>query len=117
MSDKSKNTPNMSLLESAQKIKDEKHIDFTLGSVEEYKFYPDSPKNHKHKYEWANKMPSKFYDPCEESRQASIACVLRNQVDKTVCQDFFDAYRECTRDFFAKKKKDRQEGRGGWGFW
>lgn len=117
MADKSKSNPDLLLLDSAQKIKETKNIDFAQGSPDEFKFYPDNPKNHKHKYEWANKMPSKFYDPCEESRQASIDCVLRNQIDKSVCQDFFDAYRECTKDFFAKRKKDRLEGRGGWGFW
>lgn len=117
MSDQEKKKTDLSLLETAQKIKEEKKIDFAKGPVEEFKFYPDNPMNHKHKYEWANKGPSKFYDPCEESRQASIDCVLRNQLDKTVCQDFFDAYRECTKDFFAKKKKDKREGKGGWGFW
>ena len=92
-------------------------IDFTKGGVENYKFYPDNPENHRHKYRWVHKEPTKFYDPCEESRQASINCVLRNQEDRSVCQDFFDAYKECRRDFFKKRRDDRVQGKGGWGFW
>ncbi|RKP31612.1 hypothetical protein METBISCDRAFT_26416 [Metschnikowia bicuspidata] len=114
--DKTARSGEPALLGSAQKIKEAHKIDFAQGSVDEFKFYPDNPKNHKHRYKWTNKLPSQFYDPCEESRQASIDCVLRNQADKSVCQDFFDAYRECTKDFFAKRKKDMREGRRGWGF-
>lgn len=92
-------------------------VDFTKGGIEDLKFYPDNPEHHRHKYNWVNKEPSKFYDPCEESRQASINCVLRNQEDRMACTEFFDAYKECKRDFFQKKKKDRNEGRKGWGIW
>lgn len=97
--------------------KDKSQVDFTKGSVSEYKFYPDNPENHRHKYRWAAKEPSKYYDPCEESRQASISCVLRNQEDKSVCQDFFDAYRECQKDFCRKRREDRMAGKAGWGKW
>lgn len=113
MSDETKDQ----LLASDKVITEKDKIDFTKGGPEEFKFYPDNPKNHRHKYRWANKDPSKYYDPCEESRQASISCVLRNQEDKSVCQEFFDAYRECSKDFFAKKKQDRQSGKKGWGLW
>lgn len=97
--------------------RDKDRVDFTKGSVEEYKFYPDNPKNHRHKYKWAAKEASQYYDPCAESKQASIDCVLRNQEDKTACQEFFDAYRECSKDFFRKKRQDRKDGVLGWGFW
>lgn len=104
-------------LDSDKVVKEVEKINFTEGGVEDFKFYPDNPTNHRHKYRWANKEASKYYDPCEESRQASINCVLRNQKDKSVCQDFFDAYRECSKDFFAKRRQDRVEGRKGWGIW
>ncbi|KAK6200229.1 uncharacterized protein RJT21DRAFT_121123 [Scheffersomyces amazonensis] len=97
--------------------KEKEKVDFTKGGVDKFKFYPDNPENHRHKYRWTMKEPSKFYDPCEESRQASLNCILRNQEDRTVCQDFFDAYKECKKDFFNKKRKDRLEGRSGWGIW
>lgn len=92
-------------------------VDFTRGGIEDLRFYPDNPEHHRHKYKWVNKEPSKFYDPCEESRQASINCVLRNQEDRMVCSEFFDAYKECKKDFFQKRRKDRSEGRKGWGIW
>ncbi|KAI5950784.1 COX23 [Candida jiufengensis] len=96
--------------------KNKSKVNFTNGGVENYKFYPDQPENHRHKYRWAMKEPSKFYDPCEESRMASMDCLYRNQDDKYVCQDFFDAYRECRKDFFRKKKADKLEGKKGWGW-
>lgn len=97
-------------------ITDKEKVDFTKGGVDNFKFYPDNPENHRHKYRWSMKEPSKFYDPCEESRQASMDCVLRNQEDRLVCQEFFDAYRDCKKDFFAKKRKDKQSGVKGWGW-
>lgn len=97
---------------------DKSKVDFTLGGVDKFKFYPDNPENHRHKYRFAMKEPSKYYDPCEETRQASINCMIRNPEDKkTVCQDFFDAYKECKRDFFNKKRQDKREGKKGWGAW
>ncbi|ODV79900.1 cytochrome C oxidase-assembly factor, mitochondrial precursor [Suhomyces tanzawaensis NRRL Y-17324] len=104
-------------LESDEVVKDLDKVDFTQGGVDKFKFYPDNPENHRHKYRWSMKGASKFYDPCEESRQASMNCLLRNPDDRTVCQDFFDAYKECKKDFFAKKKQDKREGKKGWGFW
>ncbi|KAL6454780.1 COX23 Cytochrome c oxidase-assembly factor COX23 [Candida maltosa Xu316] len=96
--------------------KDKSKVDFTKGSVEEFKFYPDNPKSHRHKYKWSMKEPSKFYDPCEESRIASMDCLYRNQEDKYACQEFFDAYRECRKDFFRKKREDKIDGKRGWGW-
>lgn len=110
-------TPNNVTLESDKVVTSREEVDFTKGGVDKFKFYPDNPENHRHKYRWTHKEPSKFYDPCEESRQASMNCILRNPEDRLVCQDFFDAYKECKKDFFNKKKRDRIEGRGGWGFW
>lgn len=96
--------------------KDTSKVDFTKGGVEEFKFYPDNPKSHRHKYKWSMKEPSKFYDPCEESRMASMDCLYRNQDDKYACQEFFDAYRECRKDFFRKKRQDNRNGAKGWGW-
>lgn len=104
-------------IESDKAVTDRSKVDFTEGGVESFKFYPDKPENHRHKYRWSSKEASKYYDPCEESRQASISCLLRNQRDKLVCQDFFDAYRECTKDFFRKKREDKSKGKKGWGAW
>lgn len=104
-------------IDSDQVVKDKEKVDFTEGGVDSFKFYPDKPENHRHKYRWTSKEASKYYNPCEESRQASINCVLRNQKDKLVCQEFFDAYRECSKDFFSKKKQDRIDGKKGWGSW
>ncbi|CAN3354947.1 cytochrome c oxidase-assembly factor Cox23p, mitochondrial [Diutina catenulata] len=94
---------------------DKTKVSFTKDG--EYKFYPDKPENHRHKYRWSSKEASKFYDPCEQSRQASMDCVLRNREDRLVCQEFFDAYRECKKDFFRKKKMDKRDGVKGWNFW
>ena len=80
--------PNSDKLITDEVEKDKSKVDFTKGNVEEFKFYPDNPKSHRHKYKWSMKEPSKFYDPCEESRMASMDCLYRNQDDKYVCQEF-----------------------------
>ncbi|CAK9436383.1 uncharacterized protein LODBEIA_P09410 [Lodderomyces beijingensis] len=105
-----------SALKSDKVEKDVAKVDFTQGGMENFKFYPDNPNSHRHKYRWSMKGPSKFYDPCEESRMASMDCLYRNQEDKYVCQEFFDAYRECRKDFFRKKRTDKVEGQKGWGW-
>lgn len=108
--------------DTAPSTKDQPHnakngsVNFTAGSPDEYKFYPDEPLHVKHKYAWISKEPSKFYDPCQECRKASLDCIMRNQKDRLVCLDFFEAYRDCKKDFFANRAKEKRLGKGGWGW-
>ncbi|KAK4213139.1 hypothetical protein QBC37DRAFT_180600 [Rhypophila decipiens] len=43
------------------------------------------------------KPRSEFLDPCQEAAQRSIRCLNRNDGDRTFCQDYFQAYRDCKK--------------------
>lgn len=81
-----------------------KKIDYHSDDLKNLKFYPDDIKDEIHYKIYNNKPSSKFYDPCNLSRQASINCILRNQNNKKECQEYFDAYKECKNDFFVNLK-------------
>ncbi len=40
--------------------------------IEDLKFYPDTPTEFHHKLQLQTKIPSQFYDPCEQSSKMSI---------------------------------------------
>lgn len=56
---------------------DKDKVDFTKGSVDEFKYYPDNPTSNFHKAKFAAKGPSRYYDPCQESANMSIKCWSR----------------------------------------
>ncbi|KAF4976741.1 hypothetical protein FZEAL_6637 [Fusarium zealandicum] len=56
------------------------------------------------------KSKSEFYDPCQEAAKKSYKCLFRNGGDKSMCGEYFQAYRDCKQAWTEKRKK---EG-GGW---
>ncbi|KAJ2973859.1 hypothetical protein NQ176_g6371 [Zarea fungicola] len=63
------------------------------------------------KKKFESKSKSEFYDPCQEAAQRSYKCLYRNNGDKTMCADYFQAYRDCKQAWTEKRKKE------GGGFW
>ncbi|OBR04336.1 Cytochrome c oxidase-assembly factor cox-23 [Colletotrichum higginsianum IMI 349063] len=49
------------------------------------------------KAKFENKAKSEYFDPCQELAQKSIKCLHRNGGDKTMCGDYFQAYRDCKK--------------------
>ena len=47
------------------------------------------------------KSRSEYLDPCQEAAQRSIRCLHRNQGDRTMCSDYFEAYRECKKQWVS----------------
>jgi hypothetical protein len=51
----------------------------------------------------ANPLPlhrkdySKHFDPCQEAANKSIKCLHRNPANKDLCNDYFQAYRDCKK--------------------
>ncbi|KAF1984536.1 hypothetical protein K402DRAFT_336046 [Aulographum hederae CBS 113979] len=45
------------------------------------------------------KDKSQFLDPCQEAASRSIKCLTRNGGDKEFCQDYFEAYRQCKKEW------------------
>ncbi|CEJ93742.1 Putative Cytochrome c oxidase-assembly factor COX23, mitochondrial [[Torrubiella] hemipterigena] len=54
------------------------------------------------------KSKSEFYDPCQEAAQRSYKCLFRNNGDKTMCGEYFQAYRDCKQAWIDKRKKEKK---------
>jgi len=63
--------------------------------------YPD-PTSKAEKDAFRTKGSSKFYDPCAHASQASMKCLDKNNYDRSKCQEAFDAYKECKRQWVGK---------------
>jgi len=87
-------------------------VNFTKGSVDQYKFYPDNPTSEENKRKFASKEPSKYFDPCNQSAQMSIRCLENNDYNKDMCHEYFKAYRECKKEWLQKRREDRYKGNG-----
>lgn len=92
--------------------KEKGKIDFTKGSVNEYKFYPDNPTSEYNKSKFASKEPSKYYDPCAQSAQMSVRCLEDNNFDRDMCHEYFKAYRECKKEWLRQRRQDNFNGKG-----
>ncbi|CAF9916437.1 MAG: hypothetical protein GOMPHAMPRED_001006 [Gomphillus americanus] len=51
-----------------------------------------------------SKQLSEFFDPCQEAASRSIKCLHRNGGDRSMCTDYFAAYRECKKEWLTEKK-------------
>lgn len=85
-------------------------VNFTKGSVDQYKYYPDDPTSAYNKSKFAAKEPSKYYDPCAQSAQMSVRCLEHNNFDRDMCQEYFKAYRECKKEWLNQRRKDNSSG-------
>jgi cytochrome c oxidase assembly protein subunit 23 len=94
--------------------KKKEKVNFTKGSVNEYKFYPDNPTSDYHKQKFASKGPSRYYDPCQESANMSVKCLEMNNFDRDMCTEYFKAYRECKKEWMRQRRSDIRSGEGGW---
>jgi cytochrome c oxidase assembly protein subunit 23 len=95
-------SPNMSIERSKEKV------DYTKDG--QYRFYPDNPTSDDNKEVFRTKMPSQYYDPCHESAQMSLNCLERNNYEKDQCIKYFQAYRDCKKEWVRQRKKDRKNG-------
>ncbi|KAH9924751.1 uncharacterized protein B0H18DRAFT_1119772 [Fomitopsis serialis] len=57
------------------------------------------------------RITTKFVDPCDRAAKASMDCLNRNEFDREQCLDFFQAYRDCKKDWLDQRKADRRAGR------
>ncbi|CCH58967.1 hypothetical protein TBLA_0B01240 [Henningerozyma blattae CBS 6284] len=74
--------------------------------VTTFQYFPDKPTSTMTRFNFADKESSKFYDPCHESAQMSVRCMTDHPDDhKTVCAEFFAAYRDCKKAWIDAKKR------------
>ncbi|EDO16243.1 hypothetical protein Kpol_505p20 [Vanderwaltozyma polyspora DSM 70294] len=89
---------------------DKSKVDFAnKDDKKDLKFYPDNPESTLAKYRFITKETSQYYDPCQESAQMSFNCLDRNNYDKSKCRAYFDAYRECKKQWLRARRQDRSQ--------
>ncbi|CCC09624.1 hypothetical protein SMACR_03656 [Sordaria macrospora] len=67
------------------------------------------PWNEETKNKFEGKSRSEYLDPCQEAAQRSIKCLHRNQGDRTMCSDYFEAYRDCKRLWIEKRREQKRK--------
>ncbi|KAJ5281591.1 Cytochrome c oxidase-assembly factor cox23 [Penicillium angulare] len=50
------------------------------------------------------KSSHEFYDPCQDFADRSLKCLKRNGFDREMCGDYFQAYRDCKKNWLNHKK-------------
>jgi len=51
-----------------------------------------------------HKHASEYYDPCQDFADRSIKCMRRNAGDRDLCSDYFQAYRDCKKQWLTQRK-------------
>ncbi|CCC68784.1 hypothetical protein NCAS_0B07000 [Naumovozyma castellii] len=74
-----------------------------------YKYFPDDPVQGLNKYKFIMKGDSEYYDPCQECSEMSRKCLERNPFDKSQCQEYFDAYRDCKKMWMKTRRENRKQ--------
>ncbi|KAG5979308.1 hypothetical protein E4U55_005312 [Claviceps digitariae] len=67
---------------------------------------PKDPWSDEVKQKFESKSKSKFYDPCQEAAQRSYRCLYRNGGDKSMCGEYFQAYKDCKTAWTERRKKE-----------
>ncbi|AAS50901.2 ABR130Wp [Eremothecium gossypii ATCC 10895] len=85
-------------------------VNFTPSTdASSFQFYPDNPESPLARYRFAAKGPSQYFDPCQESANMSMKCLERNNYDRDLCREYFDAYRECKKQWLSARRKDNSQ--------
>lgn len=92
-------------------VKDSSKVDYAPKGQDPSKFqyYPENPESGVNRLMFAIKGPSQYYDPCQESAQMSLNCLDRNDYNKDLCKEYFDAYRECKKQWLKSRRQDRSQ--------
>ncbi|AEO60097.1 hypothetical protein MYCTH_2308951 [Thermothelomyces thermophilus ATCC 42464] len=70
------------------------------------------PWNQETKEKFEGKDRSEYLDPCQEAAARSIRCLNRNGGDRTLCSDYFQAYRDCKKAWIEKRKMEKKKAGG-----
>ncbi|MCJ1350425.1 MAG: Mitochondrial copper homeostasis protein [Icmadophila ericetorum] len=55
------------------------------------------------------KKYSEYFDPCQEAANRSMKCLRRNGGDRDLCTDYFQAYRDCKRQWVTERKEEKRK--------
>lgn len=76
-------------------------VDFTKEG--QYKFGPDDPTAMANRVQFIAKADSQYFDPCAEASKMSLNCLERNNYKKSMCEDYFQVYRDCKKQWVSGK--------------
>ncbi|KAI9863251.1 MAG: hypothetical protein M1824_000451 [Vezdaea acicularis] len=62
------------------------------------------------KSQFESKQYSKYFDPCQEAASKSLKCLHRNAGDREMCADYFQAYRDCKKQWMLERKEAKKKG-------
>ncbi|KAI0995075.1 hypothetical protein K3495_g13106 [Podosphaera aphanis] len=70
----------------------------------------------KTKARFQSKRPGEYMDPCQEAASKSLKCLNRNGGDKDMCIDYFQAYRDCKKQWLTEMSEAKKRDSKSW-FW
>ncbi|KAG0636967.1 cytochrome c oxidase-assembly factor cox-23 [Tuber brumale] len=68
----------------------------------------EDPLHPETKAKFKAKASSQYFDPCQEAANRSIRCLNRNAGDRTMCFDYFQAYRDCKKKWVDDMKEEKR---------
>ncbi|KAH6675452.1 cysteine alpha-hairpin motif superfamily [Halenospora varia] len=68
-----------------------------------------TPWDKKTSEKFESKRLSEYYDPCQEAANKSLKCLHRNGGDREMCTDYFQAYRDCKKQWTTERKEARKK--------
>lgn len=92
-------------------VTDKNQVNYTPDSkdTDSYKYYPDDPESTWNRFRFQAKGDSQYFDPCEESSKLSMKCLELNNYDRQLCKEYFDAYRECKKQWLQSRRRDKSQ--------
>ncbi|KAL1588218.1 hypothetical protein WHR41_02903 [Cladosporium halotolerans] len=64
--------------------------------------------------QFSNKRYSEYFDPCQDAANKSLKCLRRNGGDREMCQDYFEAYKECKKNWMEEMKEEKRKNAKPW---
>ncbi|KAH8754262.1 cysteine alpha-hairpin motif superfamily [Hyaloscypha finlandica] len=74
----------------------------------------ETPWDSKTSEKFQSKRPGEFFDPCQEAASRSLKCLHRNGGDREMCTDYFQAYRDCKKQWLTERKEEKRKDGKSW---
>ncbi|KAB8302834.1 hypothetical protein EYC80_006174 [Monilinia laxa] len=68
-----------------------------------------SPWDKETSQKFESKRPGEYFDPCQEAATRSLKCLARNGGDRDMCTDYFQAYRDCKKQWIEQRKEEKKK--------
>ncbi|KFZ10808.1 hypothetical protein V502_07916 [Pseudogymnoascus sp. VKM F-4520 (FW-2644)] len=75
---------------------------------------PEQPWDEKTERKFEGKAYSEYFDPCQDLATRSLKCLHRNGGQREMCSDYFQAYRDCKKQWLADRKEAKRKNAKPW---